>query len=67
MYVIEEILEVSTNTDKFESFLKSISDKWLRYGFPVTDELLASETSSGRYMRNKVSMVNIFLRMRNYT
>lgn len=63
---LEEILKVNISIVSFESFLKSISDKWLKYGFPVTDELLASETNSGRYIRTKVSMANIFLKMRNY-
>ncbi len=47
MYVVEETLKFNINTNKFTSFLKSISDK-----------LLASEITFGRYMRNKVSMVN---------
>lgn len=60
MYVIEETIKVNIEEDKYQSFLKSISDSWTHFGYPKTNELLASETGSGKYMKNKLSMVNLF-------
>lgn len=60
MYVIEESIKVSIKEDKYQSFLQSISDSWIPFGYPEVNELLASETGSGKYMRDKLSMVNLF-------
>ena len=60
MYVVEESIKFNIDVDEFQTFLKSISDSWLQFGYPETDELLASETDSGKYMKNKISMVNLF-------
>lgn len=60
MYVIEESIKVNIKRDKYHSFLQSISDSWIPFGYPDVNELLASETGSGKYMKNKLSMVNLF-------
>lgn len=48
------------NDNKYQSFLQSISDSWIPFGYPEVNELLASETGPGKYMKNKLSMVNLF-------
>ena len=60
MYVIEESFKVNIDGDKYQIFLKSISDSWIQFGYPEVNELLASETGSGEYMKDKLSMVNLF-------
>lgn len=60
MYVIEESFKVKIDRDKYQSFLKSISDCWVQFGYPEINELLASETGLGKYMKNNLSMVNLF-------
>ena len=60
MYVIEESFKVKIDRDKYQSFLKSISDCWVQFGYPEINELLASETDLGKYMKNNLSMVNLF-------
>ncbi|MDE7422209.1 MAG: hypothetical protein K2N51_00695 [Lachnospiraceae bacterium] len=61
MYVVEVSLKLKIEKVKFVNFLESISDHWLQFGSSVTDELLASETDGiCKYMKNKISMVNIF-------
>lgn len=60
MYVIEESIKVNIERDKYQIFLKSISDSWIQFGYPEVNELLASEAGSGKYMKNKLSMVNLF-------
>lgn len=61
MYVVDVSLKLKIEKVKFVNFLQSISDHWLQFGSSVTDELLASETDGiFKYMKNKISMVNIF-------
>lgn len=63
IYVVEVSIKLdkSFNRDKYEKFLKSISDKWISYGDPV-DEIIASETIEDcNYTKEEINMINIFL------
>lgn len=63
IYVVEALIEpdIFWKDKIFSKFMQSIADVWKEFGNP-TDELLASkEMENCVYMRNELSMVNIFL------
>ncbi|WP_313563417.1 hypothetical protein [Ruminiclostridium cellobioparum] len=48
------------SNNRIQTFLNSISDKWIMYGSPV-NEVLASQTTEGcNILKNGVSLINIF-------
>ena len=60
MYVVRVVIKV--RKDKLSLFFDSLSDTWEEFGWPETDELLASSNNINcKYIKERLSLINIFL------